>query len=187
MGMRSLSTFLLSLLALGLSATALADDGESAPDRSSSKFRLMGNMGLASAVGEMGSTVTFAPRPELQIELGAGLGLSGFQLSLMPKATVGTRRDRFVIGIGPSVAIGTNTNPRQTCVSLWLNAEVGYEFRSIAGFSFLVAAGITKGIAGTMPGMGAPGTYEPGDTTMPDAVRGLPVFPQGRIAFGRWF
>jgi hypothetical protein len=180
--------FLLGLLALGLPAAALADDGESVPDRSGSKIRLMGNMGIASAVGELGTTLTFAPRPEVQIELGAGLGRSGFQLSLMPKATVGTHHHRLLVGVGPSAAIGANAKPERTCVSYWLNAEVGYELRSATGFSFLVAVGITKGIAGTMPGRGASGVYEPGDTTTtPEAVWRLPIIPQGRIAFGRWF
>jgi len=185
--MRSQATLLFGLLALGLPFTARADEGEPVPDRSGSRIRLMGNMGVGSAVGELGATFTYAPRPELQIELGTGLGLSGFQFSLMPKVSVGTRRERLVVGVGPSVAIGTSANPEQTCVSLWLNAEVGYEFRSASGFSFLVAAGITKGIAGTMPGRGAPGVYEPGDTTAPEAVWGLPIAPQGRIALGHWF
>jgi hypothetical protein len=185
--MRSQSTLLFGLLALGLPAVALAHDGGSVPDRSGAKSRLMGNMGIGSAVGELGATFTYAPRSAVQIELGAGLGLTGFQLSLMPKATVGTRYDRFVIGVGPSLAIGTNIKPEQTCVSLWLNAEVGYEFRSVSGFSFLMAAGITKGVAGTVPGMGAPGVYEPGDITSPEAARDLPIIPQGRIALGRWF
>jgi hypothetical protein len=182
--MRSL---FLGLLLFGLPATALADGGGSPTDRTAAKSRLMGNMGIGSAVGEMGATFTYAPRPELQIELGAGLGLTGLQLSLMPKASLGSRHHRFLVGVGPSTAIGTNTKPAATCVSWWLNAEVGYEYRSASGFSFLLAAGITKGVAGMVPGIGAPGVYEPGDVTTPEAARELPLLPQGRIALGRWF
>jgi len=171
----------------GLGQPAMAAAGES--DGSSAnepKLRLMGNMGVASAVGEMGGTFTYAPRPEVQLELGAGLGLTGTQFSLMPKLTAGGVQHRFVLGIGPSLGVGSNPNPAVTCESLWLNAEVGYEYRSASGISFLVAVGITKGIAGHIPG-GAPGSYDEGDATAPEAVSGLPVVPQGRIAFGHWF
>ena len=147
----------------------------------------MGSMGVGSAVGELGATFTYAPRPALQFELGAGLGLSGIQFPVMPKVTVGTRHHRLSVGAGPSVAVGSNTKPEQTCVSYWLNAEAGYEYQSTAGFSFLIAAGFTKGIAGTMPGIGTPGDYEPGDGTVPESVSRLPILPQGRIALGRWF
>ena len=144
-------------------------------------------MGIGSAVGEMGGTFTYAPRPKLQFELGVGLGFSGVQLSFMPKLSSGNRHHNLVVGMGPSLAVGRNRNPAVTCVSLWLNAEAGYEYRSARGLSFLAAVGFTKGLAGTMPDDDAAGVYEPGDIATPDAVSGLPPLPQGRIAFGHWF
>jgi hypothetical protein len=40
----------------------------------------------------------------LRVELGAGLGFSGWQLSVMPKLVVGGPRDYFVSGVGVSLA-----------------------------------------------------------------------------------
>jgi hypothetical protein len=152
----------------------------------------MGNSGLGSPVGLLGVTLTYAPVPEIQFEFGSGLGFSGFQFSLMPKLSIGrASEDRFVLGVGPSVGIGRNSNPSQGCVSWWLNVEVGYEFRSVGGFSFLMAVGVVKGLAGKMPSFG-PFSFssEPSDaewSVPPVAVASLPVLPEGRIAFGRWF
>ncbi len=179
------SALFIALAGLGQSAIVAAGELDG-PTANAPKLRLMGNMGIASAVGEMGGTFTYAPRPEVQLELGVGLGLTGAQFSLMPKLTAGSGQHRFVLGVGPSLGVGNNPEPAVTCESLWLNAEVGYDYRSPSGLSFLVAVGITKGIAGRIPG-DAVGRDEQGDPTAPRAVSGLPVVPQGRIAFGHWF
>jgi hypothetical protein len=178
---------LASVLAFLSAAPAAATDDDAFSDGRAPRVRLMGNMGIASAVGEMGGTFTYAPVPELELELGAGIGASGFQFSFLPKLSGGGRRHRLSLGIGPSVGLGSNTNPSETCVSLWLNAEAGYEFRSPSGFSFLLALGLGKGLAGKMPGLGTPGVTEAGEPVGPELVADLPIFPQGRIAFGRWF
>jgi hypothetical protein len=166
-------------------AAGAVDDG----DRSTSQVRLMGNLGFGSPVGLVGGTFTYAPRPQVQIELGSGIGFSLFQFSLMPKVTLGSKRERFVLGVGPSVGVAPSSAencPATACVSYWLNAEAGFEFRSVGGFSFLMAIGVVKGLAGKMPGYGAPGVTEPGDVHHPYAVAGIPILPEARIAFGRW-
>jgi hypothetical protein len=149
------------------------------------KHRLMGNFGFCSLVGEIGATYTYAPVPPLQVELGAGLGFSGIQFSLMPKVSLGTDRHRMVIGIGPSVGINPDDNPPHTYVAYWLNAEVGYEFRADVGFAFLIAGGYFQGLAG-----------EYRNSCLFDCdgdTKGWPspatdwTLPQGRIAFGYWF
>jgi hypothetical protein len=173
------------LVLVWLAAPTAAHAGEPA-SRLAAKLRLMGNMGIASAIGEMGGTFTYAPAPELQIELGAGLGFSGFQLALLPKISAGSSHHRLTLGIGPSVGIGTNRSPSVTCVSYWLNAEAGYEYRSASGFAFLVALGIGKGLAGTMPGSPVTG-LDTADAVTPLSASQRSAFPQGRIAFGRWF
>lgn len=167
----------------GVSAT---DDG----DRSSSRARVMGNSGLGSPVGLIGVTLTYLPRPQFQVELGTGLGFSGFQFSIMPKFSVGDEHHRFVLGVGPSAGITPNPAAGCPCVAYWLNAEAGYEFRSVGGFSFLIAVGVLKGLAGKMPAVfnGDPFEQEPEGSTpaSPEAVSGYPILPEARIAFGRW-
>jgi len=189
--MRIGTALVVGVLMLVYSAFARAEDDG---DRSLSQVRLMGNSGFGSPVGILGGTFTYSPRPQFQIELGSGLGFSGFQFSIMPKVALGSGRERFVLGVGPSVGIAPNStgSPATTCVSYWLNAEAGYEFRSVGGFSFLIALGVVKGIAGKMPAIlpsGDPFEQEPGTSTTapPDAVSGYPILPEARIAFGRWF
>jgi hypothetical protein len=184
--MWSRTAFTLGLLTAALPAVAAAASDD-LPSREASKIRFMGNLGIGSAVGELGGTFTYAPRPEIQLELGAGLGISGLQLSVMPKLTAGTQHHRLTFGVGPSVGIGNNEKPAETCVSLWLNGEVGYEYRSSSGLSFLVAVGVFKGIAGHMPGGFTPGISHEGESIPPEAVADGPLSPQGRIAVGRWF
>jgi hypothetical protein len=146
----------------------------------------MGNSGLFSAIGEIGGTYTYAPVPEIQMELGAGIGLSGFQFSFMPKLSVGDRKYRFIVGAGPSMGVYPDNNPSHTYVSYWLNAEIGYEYRAVGGFSFMIAAGITRGIAGEYRDQCV--IECDGDTKgHPRPITEMPLLPQGRIAFGRWF
>jgi len=148
--------------------------------------RLMGNAGFCSAVGEMGATYTYSPVQSLQLELGAGLGFSGLQLSLMPKVSVGSDRHRLVVGVGPSVGIDPDNNPPHTYVAYWLNAEMGYEYRSVGGFSFLIAGGFFRGIGGEYRGQCLFDCE--GDTKgWPEPVTKIPTLPQMRVAFGRWF
>jgi hypothetical protein len=180
------TAILLGVLAPLVPATAVADDAGARSSGPASKIRLMGNMGVASAIGEMGGTLTYSPRPEFQVELGTGIGYSGLQLSLMPKLAIGGKNHRVSIGAGPSMGIGSNPKPSQTCISYWLNAEVGYEYRSASGLSFLVAVGIFRGLAGEIPG-GTPGVTEAGEAVRPEPASDFSLFPQGRIAFGRWF
>jgi hypothetical protein len=152
----------------------------------SAKQRFMGNSGICSVVGLIGITYTYSPVQLFQIELGSGLGFSGFQFSLMPKLSLGDDHHRFVLGVGPSVGIARDSNPSYTYLAYWLNAEVGYEYRSAGGFSFLIAAGVFHGIGGE---------YRDecmfdcdGDTHgWPEPTTAMPFLPQGRIAFGRWF
>jgi len=144
----------------------------------------MFNLGLGSPVGLVGGTFTYSPWAQFQLELGLGLGFSGFQFSTMLKLLgVGGAGRRFVLGVGPSVGINRSC---QGCIAYWLNAEVGYETRSQGGSSFLFAFGVVGGLAGKMPGFGAIGTTEPGETVAPDSVSHL-VYPEFRIAWGHWW
>ena len=177
----------ISLVALLVPAASCAQDvSAEATNETVAKNRLMGNSGLFSAIGEIGGTYTYAPVPELQMEFGSGIGLSGIQFSFMPKLSVGDRKNRLILGAGPSMGVYPDNNPSHTYVSYWLNAEVGYEYRSVGGFSFLIAAGITRGIAGDYRDQCVIDCD--GDTKgFSRPATELPLLPQGRIAFGRWF
>src|SRR4051812_41704150 len=91
---------ILSLLA----RPALADDHlpTTTPEpRNELRF----NAGMFSAVGFLGVTYTFAPLRQLLLEAGVGMGLSGVQVSFMPRVALGSRADRFIAGAGVSAGI----------------------------------------------------------------------------------
>jgi len=165
-----------------VSDATMEDTGTATPRRN----RLQANLGLGSAVGEIGASYTYAPLPEFQIELGTGLGFTGLQFSAMPKLSLALNNsDRLVLGAGPSASLDLAANPDHTYLGYWLNAEVGYEHRSALGFAVLVAAGISYGLGGEM--RGHCGVDCGGDTrAWNDPIAGK-LSPQTRIAFGRWF
>jgi hypothetical protein len=130
--------FAISLIAfLSPAVSGAQEDFAEATREAATKSRLMANYGLFSAIGEIGGTYTYAPVPEFQMEFGAGIGLSGLQLSFMPKLS-------------------------------------------------MIAAGITRGIAGEYRNqcvIDCDGDTKGSSRPTTD----IPLLPQGRIAFGRWF
>lgn len=169
-----------------LSASASAsEDIAGAPVTSIGKNRLQANFGVASPVGEIGLSYTYAPVPSIELEFGAGLGFSGFQFAATPKLSFGSHRHRVLVGLGPSLSMDTSTTDRGGYLGYWLNGEIGYERRTPAGFSMLVAAGFTYGLGGNL---GERCTVDCGnDARVWDAPIAGRLYPQARIAFGRWF
>lgn len=113
------------------------------------------DLGLASAVGFTGLTITRAFLECFRVELGGGVGYSGWQLSLMPKVAVDLAHGihYLVIGVGVSVAFPTQTALFGPVVAtghpVWLNVDaLGYEVRDANGFSFAFAIGVTRGLGG---------------------------------------
>ena len=149
---------LLTVVLFVLPATALATESSDGSEGSSARAPLavgasdayprqhgvFANLGVFSAVGFGGLTYAYAVSENWAVEAGLGLGLTGVQLSLMPKLAFG-RNHRFVVGLGPSV--GSMLDGQNT-TSLWLNGDLGYEFRDDNGFSVSFVGGFTKGIAG---------------------------------------
>jgi hypothetical protein len=142
------------------------------------------DLGVASAVGELGITFARTFGDLIQIEAGVGIGDSGTHLSLMPKIVLGNRALQFVAGVGLSVAI-----PRNPLIATghptWLNVDAaGLQLISSQGVTFLAAVGITEGLGG--------GNYctnffdgcEPGEKF--SSVAGV-WGPQFRIAWGYSF
>lgn len=141
------------------------------------------NWGLFSAVGFIGGTYSFSPIPQLELEAGTGLGLTGIQVSVMPKLSLGCASHRFILGVGPSVGIDPYDGPVHA--SYWLNAEIGYAYRSEGGFSFLVAAGVTAALGGRMHALCIWSDCSEERKIEGEELAGWGV-PQIRFALGAW-
>src|SRR5262249_16240961 len=115
--------------ALGADEPAQAMDRSASPDSSKPAIGVFGNAGLFSPVGFAGLTVACS-LDRIVLESGVGFGMSGLQISVMPKLRLGGGdRGGWFLGIGPSAGIGVRnfgfSRPGRN--TLWLNAEVGYE------------------------------------------------------------
>jgi hypothetical protein len=166
------------------SAGTLAEDKTAEPKKAGlAKHRLAGDVGVFSAVGFLGATYTYSPVPAIQFELGTGLGLSGIQLSFMPKMLIGSDGHYFVVGAGPSLGIKPSDQDQHTYISYWLNGDVGYEYRGPNGISFLIAFGVTYGLGGEVRDFCFDCNGDPPGSSSPPPR----PFPQGRIAVGHWF
>jgi hypothetical protein len=111
------------------------------------------DVGLASAVGFAGLTVTRAFAECFRIELGGGIGFSGWQLSLMPKLAFDLAHGvhYLVIGAGVSVAFPKPESLASVATGhpVWLNVDaLGYEVRDQYGLSLAFAIGVTRGLGG---------------------------------------
>jgi hypothetical protein len=140
------------------------------------------NFGLGSAVGLGGVTLTGALGRFARLELGAGYGASGYQLSLMPKIALGRPHDHFVAGAGVSLALPTD--PRVASGHpVWLNIDaLGYEHRFDTGIAVSAAFGVTGGLGGgelCLPPDGCEVQFQRPVTEY--------WFPQGRIGVAYWF
>jgi hypothetical protein len=145
---------------------------------------LRADVGLGSAVGLAGVSYGYAPVSFLQLEAGVGYGLSGVQLSLMPRLALGSASDRFLVGAGLSAGL-QEQDPGQGPM-VWLNADLlGYEHRFRFGLSISVGVGLTVLVGGdTKQCPGLPIDCSPQDRT--EDGRGS-VYPQGRLGVGWWF
>jgi hypothetical protein len=175
----------LALLMLASGAALAQESSHALPSETAKRNLVQGSLGLGSPVGAMGISYTYAPIPEAGVELGGGLGFSGYQLALMPKLSLGNGRDRFVVGVGPSLSIDRWQAPQKTYVGYWLNGEVGYQHQTASGLSVLVAAGFTYGLGGEIRGHEA-SAYGDSARAWDQPIAGR-LLPQGRIAVGRWF
>jgi hypothetical protein len=179
---------LLALLAaaavLGLSGRSRADDlvptVVATPPEPHTGVGL--NVGIGSAVGFAGVTLTEAFARVLRVELGAGLGLTGYQLSFMPKIALGQPHDHFVAGVGISVAFPDNPDLAGGH-PIWLNVDaVGYEHRFDSGIAISTAAGLSGGLGGgtlCFPPDGCEAQFQEPVTHW--------WFPQARVGLAYWF
>jgi hypothetical protein len=178
------------------SAEARSDDPISRPTRAvpsrtpgpnsdSSVSRIGIDIGIGSAIGLIGVTYTRAFDKYILLEGGVGAGFTGSQLSLMPKLTLGpTVRSRYIMGVGVSLSLdstATETGPEHQPHRLavpWLNADLlGIELRSVSGFAFHLALGIT------MPMI----SYHWDFAGLGSTEKAWQPLPQMRIGIANWF
>ncbi|MGZ6144244.1 MAG: hypothetical protein ACXWLM_12965 [Myxococcales bacterium] len=111
--------------------------------------------GLGSAVGFGGVDLVVAPAERVRVEFGAGYGITGWQLSVMPKWAKPIGSDTwFLLGLGPSVSL-KRLDPaayasefHRTGVAVWLNADAGVERASASGWIFFLSGGLTAAVYG---------------------------------------
>jgi hypothetical protein len=156
---RAARAFVILALLLASAGAGRAETQEScetkplAPSSQTSRPTGIGaDVGLGSAVGFAGLTITRAFLECFRIELGGGIGSSGWQLSLMPKLAFDLAHGvhYLMIGVGVSVAFPRpETFGPATGHPVWLNVDaLGYEIRDQSGLSIAFAIGVTKGLGG---------------------------------------
>jgi len=169
--------FAATLVVPGAHATELTLHGEAQPLNRRHQLRL--DVGFASALGFGGVAYSYLASEHFQLEAGVGAGLTGVQLSLMPKLTAGSQRHKFVLGAGVSLGVGTQSLIRSdSAVVPFANVDVGYQYVSRGGFTFNIAVGPTIVLGGRM----SSGFF---DGPLRDATGA--AFIQCRIGFGYTF
>jgi hypothetical protein len=150
--------------------------GDATPALPDHHHRIAFHLGWGSAVGELGVTYAHDVGPHFQLEAGAGMGVTGYQLSVMPKLVFGGGTRRFVMGVGAAAGlttrddahVGPDHEPKPPLV-WWLNADLlGYEYHAAGGGLFVVAVGLTTNLNafhydffGDEGGTSGPGTLYP--------------------------
>jgi hypothetical protein len=138
-------------------ATAGADT-----DFASRPNALYAQVGAGTPLGYVGLELARRLWPSFQISAGAGMGVSGPQIALMPRLLFGHGRSVLVVGAGLSrgkyKSNGTCyelSHDDLTCAHLtgtanWANAEIGGEYRWINGISFRYFGGYGRAFAGDL-------------------------------------
>lgn len=149
--------------------------------------RLTGTMGLFTPVGEVGIEYTQMIAPFFELGVGAGLGLSGPQVAIMPRMRAGEGAVSMSFGAGFSggayhdLYLGlciVGDSCRDTTVKttvLWANAEAGIQWTSREGVAVRLYGGGGRVLTH--------GTCHNGDC---DGVNGT-MLPYGGLALGHTF
>jgi hypothetical protein len=109
------------------------------------RFDLRLDAGIASPVGMLGGAVN-VPFRFFAVELSAGVGGTGLNLSLMPKIVFARwGRNQLLAGVGATVALPHEFAPMGRARSYWLTAEIAYQRNLFIDNVLYVAAGATRG------------------------------------------
>jgi hypothetical protein len=189
----------LAILALPLSLSLFAghahaddsiDTSQTTTEATPSAPALRLDVGLFSPVGSLGVVYSRPVHRFAAVELGAGLGFSGVQLSGMVKARVGSERTKFTPGVGLSLGLPILTavheghpmnddEMRGSPVSMaWLDVDLlGVEHRTRSGLVLSASGGLTVALT--------EGHWDAAD--LGNNIKPLDVLPQFRLGVGKTF
>lgn len=148
-------------------------------------------LGMFSPVGALGIVYSRPVHRSVAIEIGAGVGFSGVQLSAMAKLRRGEGRTKFTPGVGVSVGLpvlgtaihgghpmGDDDMRGADVTSAWLDVDLlGVEHRTRSGLVLSASGGVT--LALTEGHWDAAG--------LGDNIKPLNVLPQFRFGIGKAF
>lgn len=163
------------LIALGATAASAAPQSE-----------IRADLGFGSALGFGGLSYTRSLGERFAIEGGAGYGISGAQLSVMPKLLFSSSATTFFAGLGPAFSIkrldagDVGAAFSRYGTGVWLNADLGVHVIARSGLTFMAAAGANLGLWGNHM------LREPGISDTFHGIRGLTA-PQARLGVGYAF
>jgi hypothetical protein len=152
------------------------------------------HLGIFSAVGFAGFSYTRAFSEIFELEVGFGSGVSGTQLSFMPKLRTGSQGFNYVFGAGLSVGIPLESPSEKTqesfvfrSTSIWLNLDIlGFEYHLSSGLALGVALGITAALGGGERTNGCPLGHSDDEFCDWESIQGV-FGPQARLIIANWF
>jgi hypothetical protein len=149
-----LPVLVMTLLALGAGKAAAAD-GDVVSERESKPNVFYAQGGLGTPLGYVGFELARHVSPSFLVSAGAGMGVTGPQISLMPRLLLGQGRSVLVLGAGVSRGNYTSSTfcfDDESCAhrvgtANWANAEIGGEYRWPGGLSFRYFGGYGRAFA----------------------------------------
>lgn len=134
------------------------------------------DMGLASPVGAMGGALS-VPWRWFAMEVAGGVGLTGVNLSVMPKVIpLRWDRNQLLVGVAATLVLPHQSFPMGRKQSRWLTAEVAYQRTIFIDNILYLGLGMT---AGSYWGK----CLNEGNTMCPPEKSA--VWPEVRVGFGR--
>ena len=151
--MRVAST-VFALVALGSAEAAAADASEFEPKPNA----IYAQFGVGTPVGYVGLEAERKLSPFFAVSAGAGLGLAGPQIAVMPRVTLGRGASALVLGAGISrgkyashqICFDDDSCAQITGTPVWANTEVGGVYRWPGGMSFRYFGGYGHAVAGAL-------------------------------------
>ena len=108
-------------------------------------FDLRFDSGLATPVGAAGGAFS-VPWRYFAIEAAGGVGLTGLNLSVMPKLIpVRWDRNSLMVGVAGTVALPHEMFPMGRKRTIWLTAEVAYQRTIFVNNILYIGAGVSAG------------------------------------------